>query len=36
MSKRRLHHDATVAIAKACVDVIAPCIDPELHKQAWQ
>jgi hypothetical protein len=36
MPNQRLQHDAAVAIAKAYLDVIAPCIHPELHKQAWQ
>ena len=36
MSNQRLQHDAAVAIAKACLDVIAPSIHPELDKQVWQ
>lgn len=36
MANQRLQHDAAVAIAKACLDVIAPCIHAELHKRAWQ
>jgi L-rhamnose mutarotase len=36
MANQRLQHDAAIAIAKACLDVIAPYIPPELHKQAWQ
>jgi len=32
----RLQHDAAVAIATACLDVIFPCIHVALHKQAWE
>lgn len=35
MSNQRLQHDAAVAIATACLDVVASCIHPSCHKDAW-
>jgi hypothetical protein len=35
MNNQRLQHDAAVAIAKACLDVVASCIHPCCHKDAW-
>jgi len=35
MANQRLQHDAAVAIAKACLDVVASCIHPSCHKDAW-
>jgi hypothetical protein len=35
VNNRRLQHDAAVAIAKACLDVVASCIHPSCHKDAW-
>jgi len=32
---KRLQHDAAVAIAKACLDVVASCVHPSCHKDAW-
>jgi hypothetical protein len=34
MASQRLQHDAAVAIAKTCLDVVSPCLPPELHRQA--
>jgi hypothetical protein len=31
----RLQHDTAVAIAKACLDVIASCVHQSCHKDAW-
>jgi hypothetical protein len=36
MANQRLQHDAAVAIATTCLDVIFPCLPPVLHQQAWQ
>jgi hypothetical protein len=35
MVNQRLQHDTAVAIAKACLDVIASCVHPSCHKDAW-
>ena len=35
MPSQRLQHDAAVAIAKACLDVVASCVHPSCHKDAW-
>jgi hypothetical protein len=35
MNNQRLIHDAAVAIATACLDVVASCIHPSCHKDAW-
>jgi hypothetical protein len=35
MSNQRLQHDAAAAIAKACLDVVASCVHPSCHKDAW-
>ena len=32
---QRLQHDAAVAIAQACLDVVASCVHPSCHKEAW-
>jgi hypothetical protein len=32
---QRLQHDTAAAIAKACLDVVASCIHPSCHKDAW-
>jgi len=36
MSNQRFQHDAAVAIAKACLNVIASCVHPSCHKDAWE
>lgn len=36
MANQRLQHDAAVAIATTCLDVIIPCISPALRRQAWE
>jgi hypothetical protein len=36
MGNQRLQHDAAAAIAKACLDVVASCIHPCCHKDAWE
>jgi hypothetical protein len=36
MANQRLQHDAAAAIAKACLEVIASCIHPCCHKDAWE
>ena len=32
----RLQHDTAVAIAQACLDVVASCVHPSCHKDAWE
>jgi hypothetical protein len=32
----RLQHDTAVAIANACLDVIATCVHPSCHQDAWE
>jgi hypothetical protein len=36
MANQRLQHDAAVAIAWTCLDVIFPCLHPALRQQAWE
>ena len=36
MANQRLQHDAAIAIARACLDVVSRCIPPEMHKDAWE
>ena len=36
MANQRLQHDAAFAIAKACLGVIASCVHPSCHKDAWE
>ncbi len=36
MSNQRLQHDAAVAIAWTCLDVLFPCLHPALRQQAWE
>ena len=36
MANPRVQHDSAVAIAKACLNVIASCIHPSCHKDAWE
>jgi hypothetical protein len=31
----RLTHDAAAVIAKLCLDVVASCVHPSCHKDAW-
>jgi hypothetical protein len=35
-TNQRIQHDAAIAIAKACLDVVASCIHPSCHKDAWE
>lgn len=36
MVNQRLQHDAAVAIATTCLDVVSSCIHPALYQQAWE
>ncbi len=36
MASQRPQHDAAVAIAKTCLDVVSPCLPPALRQQAWE
>jgi hypothetical protein len=36
MANPRLQHDAAFAIARACLNVVASCVHPSCHKDAWE
>ncbi|MHB1426818.1 MAG: hypothetical protein ACYC3I_26980 [Gemmataceae bacterium] len=36
MANQRLQHDAAVAIATVCLDVVFLCLPPALRRQAWE
>lgn len=35
-TNQRIQHDAAIAIAKACLDVVTSCVHPSCHKDAWE